>query len=147
MVRFAALAMIGLVSLAAACGENVPLGPASQSASGTGGTVDTGTGNADGDCMTDGEELALGTDPNAVDSDADGVSDCDELDCVSDPTDGAEVCYACGWQHNDPGNLVTTGVQLGDVVENMSLVDQCGETVRLWDFAGDYTILFLTAVW
>ena len=47
--------------------------------------------NADGDCMTDVEEEALGTDPNQNDSDGDGVSDCDEIDAVSDPLDGEEV--------------------------------------------------------
>ncbi|MEQ9321831.1 MAG: thrombospondin type 3 repeat-containing protein, partial [Polyangiaceae bacterium] len=28
----------------------------------------TATSNADGDCLTDGEEIELGTDPNAIDS-------------------------------------------------------------------------------
>ena len=68
--------------------------------------------------------------------------------CVSDPTDGAEKCYSCGWKHNDPGNLQATGSKEGDVIENLSLVDQCEEPVNLWDFAGgDYHILFMTAAW
>jgi len=50
--------------------------------------------NADGDCLTDAEELARGTDPTRNDSDGDGVSDCDELACVSDPLDTGERCYA-----------------------------------------------------
>lgn len=103
--------------------------------------------NADGDCMTDAEELALGTDPNAIDSDLDGVADCDEIACVSDPLDVAEVCYACGWQHNDPGDIVSTGSAAGDVMANFSLVDQCGEEVAMHDFAGAYHILYMTAGW
>lgn len=35
--------------------------------------------NADGDCLTDAEELGRGTDPTRSDSDGDGVSDCDEI--------------------------------------------------------------------
>ena len=36
--------------------------------------------NSDGDCMTDVEELELGTDPDKADADADadGISDCEE---------------------------------------------------------------------
>ncbi len=126
--------------------------------------------NADGDCLTDAEEEALGTNPEAVDSDGDGLSDCDELnetgtdplvtdsdgdgfsdgvevDCVSNPMDGGEVCYACGWGHNDPGTLVSTGNEEGDVLADLDLFDQCQEAVRLWDFAGEYHILFATAAW
>ncbi len=107
----------------------------------------TATSNADGDCLTDGEEIELGTDPNAIDSDADGISDCDEVACVSDPTDGAQTCYACGWKHNDPGTLVSTGTTEGSVIANVALVDQCGETVPLWDLAREYHILYMTAAW
>jgi len=119
--------------------------------------------------MTDAEEAEIGTDPESVDSDADGISDCDEiaqglnplaedtdsdgfadaeeLECVSDPLDGGEVCYACGWPHGDPGNLESTGNQIGDVADNSVLVDQCGEMVDLWDFSGKYYLIYLTAAW
>ena len=111
----------------------------------TGGAA--GSGNADGDCLSDAEEIAKGTNPNAVDTDGDAISDCDEIACGSSPSDGAEQCYKCGWRHNDPGNLAATGATPGSVIENISLIDQCGETVPIWDFAGEYHILFMTAVW
>ncbi|MBX3131307.1 MAG: hypothetical protein KF718_31595 [Polyangiaceae bacterium] len=59
----------------------------------------------------------------------------------------AKAPYACGWAHGDPGNLESTGAEEGDVIENVPLVDQCGETVPLWDFAGQYRMLFMTTVW
>jgi hypothetical protein len=114
--------------------------------SAVGGGVDPNQ-NSDGDCMTDLEELALGTDPNSVDSDGDGESDCDELDCISDPNDGAEQCYQCGWQHNDPHTIMPTGQGIGQVMNELSLPDQCGDTVSSWDFYGQYHILYMTAAW
>jgi thrombospondin type 3 repeat protein len=135
--------------------------------------------NADGDCMTDAEERTLGTDPKSPDTDKDTITDCDEIDlgtdpvladtdadgltdpqevaCVSNPLDPAEKCYACGWKHNDPGNLVATGKNDGNVIGNMQLLDQCLETLSLWDLAAtpespipepaEYHILFMTAAW
>ena len=66
---------------------------------------------------------------------------------VSDPIDAGQKCYACGWKHNDPGTLASTGSNEGDVIANLDLIDQCKEPVRLWDFAGEYHILFMTAAW
>ena len=101
----------------------------------------------DGDGIDDCAEIELGTDPEAADSDGDGFSDAEELDCVSDPSDADEKCYACGWEHNDPGNLESTGTGYGDVIDNISLVDQCGEMVDIWDFYGEYHVLYMTAAW
>ena len=55
--------------------------------------------------------------------------------------------YACGWPSNDPGDLASAGSAVGDVIENLTLVDQCGEDLKLWDLAGEYHILFMTAAW
>jgi hypothetical protein len=103
--------------------------------------------DVDGDGLDGCAEEALGTDPATADSDGDGLSDGEEADCVSDPLDAAELCYACGWPHNDPGDLASTGTALGDVVANVPFIDQCGELVDLWDFAREYHILFITASW
>lgn len=43
--------------------------------------------DADGDGISDADELAQGLDPNSADSDADGVSDPDELAAGTDPLD------------------------------------------------------------
>jgi len=120
---------------------------ASGGAAGQGGDAPDPNANADGDCMTLAEEQALGTDDTLADTDGDGFDDCAETACVSDPTDPGEKCYLCGWKHGDPGNLVATGAAEGDVIENLALVDQCKESVRVWDFAGEYHILMMTAAW
>ena len=104
--------------------------------------------DSDGDGLSDGDEVSeYGSDPLEVDSDGDGFDDGDEADCGSDPADGDEVCYACGWQHNDPGTLETTGSEEGDVIQNLQFVDQCEEEVSLWDLSGEWHIIYMTAAW
>jgi hypothetical protein len=103
--------------------------------------------DADADGLNDCVELELGTDPEKTDSDNDGFTDLEEIDCVSNPLDGEEACYACGWEHNDPGTLVGTGSDVGDIMNNIELVDQCGEMVDIWDFHGEYHVLYMTAAW
>jgi hypothetical protein len=103
--------------------------------------------DADMDGVTDCDEAKLGTDPDNADTDGDGNDDGVEVDCGSDPLDAEEVCYGCGWGKNDPGDLVSTGAEVGDVIANLTLVDQCKDEISLWDLAGEYHILYMTAVW
>jgi len=105
------------------------------------------TTDSDGDGLTDCEELELGLDPENEDTDDDGFTDADELECVSDPLDENEYCYACGWEHNDPGTYESQGNSIGDTAANSVLVDQCGDEVDLWDFTGKYYLIYLTAAW
>ncbi len=101
----------------------------------------------DGDGVDACAEEAAGTNPDEGDTDGDGFDDGEELACVSDPLDDREVCYECGWEHNDPGDLDGVGPDEGDTIGNFELWDQCEEPVDLWDFAGEYHILYLTAAW
>lgn len=55
--------------------------------------------------------------------------------------------YSCGWEKRDPGTLESTGNEVGSVLANLELVDQCGETFRVWDMYAEYFILFVTAAW
>ena len=104
--------------------------------------------DTDGDGLTTCDEVDLhGTDPTLADSDGDGTDDNVEIDCGADPLDDAEACYLCGWNRNDPGTFTATGNQPGDTIENVTMIDQCGEPVALWDFAGEYHILWMTAAW
>jgi hypothetical protein len=103
--------------------------------------------DADGDGLDECEELSAGTDPDLADTDGDGLDDGEEVACGSNGNDSDEQCYACGWTRADPGNLESTGSGEGDVIANLGLVDQCGEEVKLWDFAEEYHILWMTAVW
>jgi hypothetical protein len=126
--------------------------------------------HSDGDCLADDVEATLGTDPLdadtdddglddcaeaqlhgtdplAADSDRDGLSDGAEVACVSDPSDADERCYACGWPHGDPGTLLSTGDEVGDVVDDMTLWDQCEEPLSLYDLHGSYVVVFTTTMW
>jgi len=105
------------------------------------------TVDADQDGLDDCLEEELGTDKAVADTDQDGFTDAEERDCVSDPLDPDEACYACGWPHNDPGTLVSKGNEVGDVLDDFKLPDQCGERVDMWDFYGEYHVLYLTAAW
>jgi hypothetical protein len=110
--------------------------------------TDPNEADTDNDGLSDGDEvLTHGSDPNQENSDGDDYTDQEEIACGTDPTDENEHCYACGWTHNDPGNLVTTGSAVGDTISNIPMVDQCQEEVFLWDLAGEYHILFMTAAW
>ncbi len=133
-------------------GTSSGTGSGSGSGSGGSGSGSTGSGsmlNSDNDpCgLTDEQEIAMGTDPMALDSDGDGDDDCAEVECLSNPASANQKCYACGWKRGDPGNLTSTGSSVGSVIANISLVDQCGEQVSLWDFYGKYHILWMTAAW
>ena len=101
----------------------------------------------DSDGIDDCTEDELGTDPESADSDGDGFSDLEEVDCISDPNNAEEMCYTCGWAHNDPGTLDSTGSDIGDTIDNFALIDQCGEEVDIHDFYEEYHILYLTAAW
>ena len=103
------------------------------------------TADADGDGLDDCSELSMGLDPESDDSDGDGIADGIEVDCGADPNDSAEYCYECGWGKNDPENLVPTGSEVGDVMANIALMDQCGEMVNVYDLAGEYHIVYQTA--
>ena len=103
--------------------------------------------DTDADGLDDCGELEHGTDPTRADTDADGLSDAEEVACVSDPLDASEVCYTCGWPHRDPGTLTGEGSTVGSTVANLELIDQCGERVQLWDLAGEWHVVFMTASW
>lgn len=116
-----------------------------------GGTGSEGTGDdddtpapapdADGDGLSDEEEEALGTDPGDPDTDDDGYSDFQESHAGTDPLDPASVIYTGGWPYNpykdqidDPG--WDSDPQVGGIIPNLDGIDQFGETVQLYDFAG-----------
>lgn len=140
-----------------ACGGSGKADPgATSKGAGGAGSASTGTGGVgggaggemvDAGCAIDAGWSMPGMLPNGPDTDGDGYSDCDETACGTDPNDVMSKCYACGWKHSDPGDLKATGGAEGDVIANLDLVDQCQEHVKLWDFAGEYHILFMTAAW
>ena len=51
---------------------------------------------------------------DVVGLDGDGLDDLKEVQCISNPLDKNEKCYAGGWFHNDPKNLVSNGKTEGN---------------------------------
>ena len=100
--------------------------------------------DADSDGLSDCEEEALGSDPAKDDTDGDGLTDLEEVDCGTSALDADDTCYACGWGKNDPGNIQATGAGVDDIMENVTLVDQCGDRVNMYDFAGAYHVMYMT---
>jgi thiol-disulfide isomerase/thioredoxin len=103
--------------------------------------ADEGSLDPDEDGLTNDEEEALGTDPDNADSDGDGYSDGAEVAAGSDPTDPESKIYTGDWPYNpdkdalsDPG--WDTTAMVGAQVPRFVAVDQHGEMVDLYDFAG-----------
>ena len=139
------------------------------------GDSDTGPesveGDRDGDGLSDGEEAALGTDPDDPDSDDDGFDDGREVDAGTNPlyehshpyTGG----YNVGYCDSPPEPTGPTGTisgmfepddmppeyyewpvyELGDVVDDFAWRDQHGETVHLYSFCGHHVMLIFGAFW
>ncbi len=97
--------------------------------------------DSDGDGLSDPDEEALGTDPNNPDSDGDGYTDFEEAQAGSDPLDAESVIYIGGWPYNafkdqidDPG--WDSQPHLNGAMPNFAGIDQFGQSVELYDFAG-----------
>jgi hypothetical protein len=79
-----------------------------------------------------------GCSPGPADTD---VSDTDH------PDDTDLETYACGWPKLDPGNLVSTGSGIGDVVGDWGGIDACGERYSVWDGFGRFTLVLSPVFW
>ncbi len=134
-----------------ACGDEKTKGTSAQSSNSTDSSASLdptdscdSSVDSDGDGIDDCTETEQNLDPSNEDSDGDGISDGMEVDCDTDPLDSAESCYTCGWGKNNPGSIETTGAEIGDIMDNISLVDQCGDMVDFYDLSGEYHILYMT---
>jgi len=110
--------------------------------------------DTDGDGMNDKDEVAADVDPTLWDTDGDGYSDFQEIDFGSDPLDVASGVYAGGWPYNpfkddleDPGS--DTRLQFGERFARFVAVDQYGEQVDLYDYAGQGkdVMIDISAMW
>ena len=104
--------------------------------------------DGDRDGLTDGEELALGTKPDVVDSDTDGYSDFAEVQSFTDPNEPTDHPYAGDWPIDGCRNdIVSTGNTVGSIAEQFTLQDQHGDSLRLHDFCNKVVLLVGTAFW
>ena len=123
--------------------------------------------DADGDGITNGDEMDLGTDPNEADSDGDGFDDAAEWREGTNPnyeySHSYQGDYRVGFCDTPPattgptmaqsidandGNTYNYNVlQNGDVPENFTMVDQYGEELDLYSFCGQPVMVVLSAGW
>ncbi len=112
--------------------------------------------DTDGDGLSDYHEFMEGTDPNNPDSDGDGYLDGDEFDLGIDPLDGSLVVYTGGWPYqgnkddfNAPTSPSQASANLGEKFLRAKLMDQFGEMVDVYDFAGHdrHIAVMLSAMW
>ncbi len=121
---------------------------------GKGGTTNVDP-DADDDGLTDAREAELGTDPAAFDTDGDTYGDGLEVAEGKDPLDRADRFYEGFWPYNpDKDDMADHGftgdtVDVGDGFGRLVGVDQFGEEVDLYDFAGHgkYTVIDASATW
>jgi len=133
-------------------------------------------GDTDKDGLSDAEEKELGTDPESVDSDGDGLNDYEEVNDLntdptqkdsdgdgywdsweitegSDPTDADSKIYIGGWPYqpnkDDGAAVEDAALTVGAQMARVKLLDQFGEEVDLYDFSkqGKLTIVDVSAIW
>ncbi|MBN1334877.1 MAG: hypothetical protein JXB39_02845 [Deltaproteobacteria bacterium] len=97
--------------------------------------------DTDGDGLDDGLELEHGTDGTVADTDGDGYLDGDEVAVGTDPLDASSGIYEGGWPYyGDKNDIVgpdwSETLDPGEVIYRFKGVDQFGEVVDLYDYAG-----------
>lgn len=128
--------------------------------------MDMGADN-DGDGISNGDEIDLGTDPNNPDTDGDGFDDAREWLEGTNPNYEYSHSYTGDYRigfcetppeptgptlalsaSDDAGNTYNYSVlQNGDVPENFVMSDQNGEDVNLYSFCGRQIMVVVSAGW
>ncbi len=106
--------------------------------------------DSDGDGISDADEGGDDVDtdgdgtPDYLDTDSDGDdwTDYAEVNSYTDPTDPDDHPYEGGWpigacRHD----LEPTGYAPGDIIENVRLMDQFGEEVKMHDFCDSVVLI------
>ncbi len=110
--------------------------------------------DSDADGLTDGAESTAGTNPLLADTDGDSYWDAWELTESTDPNDADSVIYIGGWPYNpnkdaleDPG--WGERAREGNVLPRFAWVDQFGQEVDIYDFAGQgkSVVVDLSGAW
>ena len=117
--------------------------------------TDPNKADTDGDGLNDLVEDEDGTDPLLADGDGDGYLDPWELTEGTDPNDAESRIYIGNWPYNPAkGDLAdvtldVAGTSEGDQFAHLVLMDQFGEYVDLYDFAGQGkpVLIDISAVW
>lgn len=115
---------------------------------------DPNVADTDGDGLTDLEEFEAGSSPLLADTDGDTYLDLWEVNEGTDPNNNESRIYRGYWPYNpDKSNLVDAGfgsvANVGGAVGRVQAVDQFGDIVDMWDFAGQGkpVIVDISAAW
>ena len=111
--------------------------------------------DSDGDGLLDSEEAALGTDKNNVDSDGDTYQDGWEVTEGTDPLSSDDRIYEGYWPYQpdkdsmDSVEYTEAVAAIGETFPRVQLMDQFGEAVDLYDFAGHGApvLVDISAIW
>jgi len=103
--------------------------------------------DADGDGLSDSEEMVFGTDPDLADTDGDGWEDGEEVVGNTDPLKRRDHPYTGGWPIADCANGAFDEGGEFELLADMKLMDQHGEKVRIRDFCDKTILLHFGAFW
>jgi len=106
-----------------------------------------GGADPDGDGLTNDQEDHHGTNPHDADTDGDGYDDGDEVHGASDPLEPLLHPFACGYPPAPGPVWQGQGWNVGQVVPNVTLMDQCGELIDLHSLSGWGVLLEFGAPW
>lgn len=103
----------------------------------------------DADGLLTSREDELGTDPTNPDTDGDGHLDGEEIEIGSDPLDLNDYPYTGGYGKDACADdiVATGGNTVGDIVADITLMDQFGDNVRLYDFCARAVLIVNGAFW
>jgi hypothetical protein len=107
-----------------------------------------GDHDTDGDGLTNEEEADHGTDPNDPDTDGDGWNDGDEVhNYASDPNNEWSYPFSCHYPPGPGPQWQGQGWNTGQVMQDATLLDKCGEQIHMHGFSGWGMAIFIGAEW
>jgi hypothetical protein len=104
-------------------------------------------GDRDCDGLSDTDENELGTDPDVPDSDGDGWFDGEEVAESTDPLEYYQHPFECGYPPGPGPVWQGDGWASGATINNVDLLDQCGERIDLHALSGWGLLIFFGAPW
>lgn len=99
------------------------------------------------DGLDDDDDDTLGTDPGDTDTDGDRYDDGVEVEAGTDPLEYYQHPFIGGYPPGPGPVWQGTGFDVGDVIDNVTLLDQHAEPIDLWALSGWALTLVFGAPW
>ncbi len=130
----------------------LPLAACTDKAGDTGGFIDPGLVDEDGDGLDLNTESELGTDPTLADTDGDGWSDGEEVDLGTDPLNRFSWDYGSGrWPdfsaEAEAAGVAGTAWDTDEVFPDFTATDQFEQEIHLYQFYGYVILIDFSAGW